>query len=538
MARHLSRLLADAIKKADGERAEIIERVAGQASLTPGLMERVVAGDVVPNEEQVGLLTESLSLDRTAVNEAMERDESFDDPLTEGELNDLGPVIEVANPIIKPRKGSEVFDKDGCVRVSVMRPCISRGRRIRGLPPIYEASMLAKNAAVFNNWPMFMDHVTESLREELQEALRKRGRSVSELGGRVVEGWWDPDVVFEDDEEYGFGKGGIVAKVLPQPAAEAIIKADPDALHCSINAYPTGVRPGVSMGVKGALIEGIRRKPMGSVDWVPRGGAGGRVIGLAEEAVEQHILELVESWAEDLPLLEKGDRRLGSGKRRSLSAERMADLSDYTSEELREHIEENHPDLVEALAEADDDGDKGEKGKGKKDKPAPAKPAAKDKNDDAPAGLTEADMDEREEQLREEFNKERVAEREATIFSAIANEMIRESGLPRRHRGDLLARYSVMASGPADGLKITESDLEEDESREDGFRRLLQEDLDHCAELVREASGGPAVRGQGRNDGNTEITEGDEDEFVELAKESNIIAEDDELDAIVEELIG
>jgi hypothetical protein len=125
-------------------------------------------------------------------------------PLTEEELQDAGPIVEASGPrLIIPRRG-KVFEEDGTCRIAVIRPCVSRGRRLgpSKLPPIYTPRMLAENASVFGGWLMYADHLAEEMVEwkgrriPLAEAmvglLQERQRSIRELGGRLVESWYDP----------------------------------------------------------------------------------------------------------------------------------------------------------------------------------------------------------------------------------------------------------------------------------------------------------------------------------------------------------
>jgi len=285
--------------------------------------------------------------------------------LTEGEqvsgatiLDELDgdTLVESETRVIVPSSG-RMFDADGRMKVSVIRPCISKGRRLRGLSPIYTPQMLEANAAVFTGWPMYQDHLMEQAVEDLAEellemggedllaSLQERARQIKDLGGRVVESYWNPDLTFPDDADYGFQKGGVEAIVIPQPGIRKMLEADPEILNVSINAYPTGGKAGTTPwgGERGLLIEGIRRKPMGSVDWVFRGGAGGRPL-LQESSDERRraavVLEGAYDYDHDESDLEnKGDREVKK-------------LSEMTPDELREHLSnEGASHLIPALAE-------------------------------------------------------------------------------------------------------------------------------------------------------------------------------------------
>ena len=196
--------------------------------------------------------------------------------LSEAELLTAEPILEEPALTLAERGedgGRSLFEWDGqteehvgkTVKLAVIRPCVSRGKRIRGLPPIYTPEMLAENAAVYTGWLMYADHVTE-------------GRSIKEIGGRIIRSWWEPNFTTPRDDAHGWRPGAVLAEALPQPFVRSMLEADPDVLNVSHNAWPTAARVGTMWGRKGAVIEGIRSKPEGSVDWVARGGAGGHVL--------------------------------------------------------------------------------------------------------------------------------------------------------------------------------------------------------------------------------------------------------------------
>jgi hypothetical protein len=254
-----------------------------------------------------------------------------DRELTAEEILTFGPVVEavvwtpmwlqesrapVAVAAGRPKLGP-VFNEEGIGKAVIIRPCVSRGKRIRGLPPIYTPSMLEKHADVWRGWPMFMDHAPAPV----QEALVRRGRSVRELGGQVVRPWWQRDFTHEDDGLYGYQQGATLAEVWATPFMRSLVSNNPNLLHTSINAWPTSGKPGPvpwRPKVKGMTIEGIRSQPQGSVDFVVRGGAGGRLLAEAEEEGEwpqtgwtEDVRRLIEqSHAEESESLEERDERL------------------------------------------------------------------------------------------------------------------------------------------------------------------------------------------------------------------------------------
>lgn len=156
----------------------------------------------------------------------------------------------------------------------VIRPGIGRGKGRH----LYEADMLKRDAGVFKGWRMYVDHLSESARK----ALNGLPRSIRDLGGRLVESWWDPDV--PEDSAKGFGKGAVVGISRPVPYVKELIEHDPDLIEASIAARATGVSPRRVGSEQVWVVEGF--EPKGSVDWVTEGGAGGKVVSLIEALYE------------------------------------------------------------------------------------------------------------------------------------------------------------------------------------------------------------------------------------------------------------
>lgn len=425
-----------------------------------------------------------------------------DDLILEGEeLQAEGPCIEEGvGRVVVPSKG-KLFAPDGTVSVAVIRPCVSRGKRIRGLPPIYEPSMLGKNASVFEDWHMWMGHMSvealealqEELEEQLQEAVSAR-RLFSELGGRVQKTWFDPDFKAKGDDSAGYRPGAVMGKVIPYPASRQILEADPDGLHVSIAAWPTSARassPSWDASQKGMAIEGFRRSPRGSVDWVLRGGAGGRpVAGKLSEAEQAAVSSLGTYYS--AARKEKTD---------------MPDLKTMTLEQLREQLKADNPALAREL----------------KIEEAVVTPPAKETPAAAPSGgLTQADLDravrEAEERVTatfttklteaetgvEEAIEEALAEaRLAESHEALAKRLITKSGLPPRWQDDLLRRYSVLPSGPSQAL-LTEEELDDKGatvSAAEVLKHRVAEDIQHARDLIEESGGSPRVTSLGGGGG-------------------------------------
>lgn len=219
---------------------------------------------------------------------------------------------------------------DGTFLMHLIRPCVGKGRGRH----LYEADMLARDAGVFTGWKMYVDH-------EDPQARAKRGglpRSVRELGGRVVESWWDPSVPAEGR----FEQGAVVGRVKPTPFMRELVEADPDIVGVSINARATAVKPTVRNGQRVMLVEGIARDPAGSVDWVTEVGAGGKVLALRESVAQESLdSDLIDAMSRD---------------------------------EFLAYLEDRRPDLAEQFAEAaaepdgddEDDDDEDDGGKGRK----------------------------------------------------------------------------------------------------------------------------------------------------------------------------
>ena len=165
-----------------------------------------------------------------------------------------------------------LFD-NGTIPIHIIRPGIGRGRGKH----LYEAEMLRENAHKFAGWKMYVDHLSP----EARKAAGGLPRSIRDLGGRIVEAWWDDNV--PADPVRGYGQGAVVGRAKPTPFVRELIENDPEIVEASISATATAVRPVVRDGQKVWLVEGIEDR--GSVDWVTEAGAGGRVAALLEAAI-------------------------------------------------------------------------------------------------------------------------------------------------------------------------------------------------------------------------------------------------------------
>lgn len=395
--------------------------------------------------------------------------ELLDQPLTEEQLLADGPLMEASAPrLIVPKTGS-IFAEDGTCKIAIIRPCVSRGKRLgpAKLPPIYTPAMLAEHASVFSGWLMYMDHLTERIVEMLEE----RGRSIRELGGRVTTAYYDPEFKAPYDDDYGYRPGAVVGRALPQPAVRSMLEADPEILHVSINAWPKGAKPGTAPwdpNLKGMIVEGIRAKPEGSVDWVPRGGAGGRVL----QEWEDRAVTILESHY-DAP-------RGRSNK--------MPTFQNMTRDQLAEQVRRENPALAAELGLQESATPPAA--------PSPAAPA-----DTSTATLTLAEVEQMLEDQRIEMEatlEERIAAVPTVVEGALngrgraaelqsfAHKLIEGSGLPEVWQTDLKRRYAVLPTGPTPALRIQESD---GVVAEDVIKEALRADFEHAATLIEAASG-------------------------------------------------
>lgn len=178
-----------------------------------------------------------------------------------------------------------VLAEDGTVLIHVIRPTIGQGQGRHK----YTAEMLRENAEVFTGWKMYVDHQSS----EARKAAGGLPRSIRDLGGRVMESWWDDSVPAEGR----FGQGAVVARVKPVGQVKRLIEEDPQLLEASIRAKATDVYQDTEEGEPVWVVEGIQEKPPGSVDWVSEAGAGGRVADLIEGLVQES--EAPEGVTED-----------------------------------------------------------------------------------------------------------------------------------------------------------------------------------------------------------------------------------------------
>ena len=437
------------------------------------------------------------------------------DELSAGELFEQmeAPLSEAASRVVVPKKG-KLFEEDGSLKVAIIRPCVSRGKRIgrEKLPPIYTPAMLERNAAVFVDWPMYEDHLAEEVVEnfserlaeakmgDLLEHLQERVRRIKELGGRVRESYWQSDVTFRDDDEYGFQPGAIVGEVIPQPRVQSMLERDPEILNVSINAWPSGAKVGTAPwapSTRGMVIEGILRKPRGSVDWVFRGGAGGRLLleGLAEKDWSQVGSNPGEAYYADHGVTAA-----------TIEQKILTELKDLKPDQLREYLQENDLEhLIPALVpESSGNPPAPKPGNGGGGISEEQLQAALDRHSEKLTETFEEKLEEAEVDVEDQVQEELSRRTEATKHQGVAFDLLEKAqrdGLPRGWTDKLKQRYSVIADGP--GL----SNLQEEEREEDGkkvtlsveevLKERVKADIQEAVNLIQEAGGAPRLKNLG-----------------------------------------
>lgn len=394
---------------------------------------------------------------------------------------------------------------DGSVLLELIRPCIGRGRGKH----LYEADMLAKNADVFTGWRMYVDHLSDTARR----ALGGLPRSIRDLGGRVTESWWDASV--PADPARGFGQGAVMGRAKPVPYVRELIENDPELVELSINGDATGVRPVTRDGQRVLLVEGI--KPKGSVDFVTEAGAGGRVVALMEAHMSQEDQE-------------------------------AALFDTMTTDEFREYLDENRPDLLEALqAEGGNNG--GGEGEGGDEveitpdvlREALTSPEGKavlseiaaefaPVDDERIQALVEAAVAEERDVLRAEAQGHAAREIEIRDLRDEARKRIEAAKLPKMLTEQSIAKFDLTDHGPTDALDVL-PELDDDGNVVKSATEVLAEavDAEIASQRALAASFNPTrVRGQGQSTATGEEGgEGEKDDkpISRLPKTASLLTE-------------
>lgn len=353
------------------------------------------------------------------------------------------------------------------VEITILRPCVGRGKGRH----VYEAPMLEANAHKFAGWKMYVNHESDADK-------RRRGplpRNVEELGGRVLESWWDEKVPAEGQ----YGQGAVVAKVRPTRKVREYVEDDPELVEASINARATSVRPVTREGLEAWLVEGIEDR--GTVDWVTEGGAGGGVRGLSETVYD--------------------DQR----------DKEMALFDSLTDEELVRQLREQRPELVEAMAT---------------NRPAPAQPPASSTPTSPPVATPPEETDPVDvmEALRSEeglefvgsliearlsdersiIRAEALAQAERLVqlreMRSDAHRVIEGARLPSKAEEAIKSRFDITAAGPTPEMDVTDQISDEGQvtqTAEAALREAVDQEIRRTREMLAEAAPVSRVRGQG-----------------------------------------
>jgi hypothetical protein len=429
-------------------------------------------------------------------------------------------LVEAAAPIRPVELADETtFDSKGRATGVVIRPCVSRGARIRNLPPIYTPSMLGEHAVVFTGWPMFIDHAPRAVREALErigeeqikrtvrEAAVNDGltriatrlaeaggrRGVRDLGGQVLRPWYAPEYALDEDAEFGYQQGAVLAEYWATPYIREMANENSHLFHTSISAWPTAGKPATApwnSALKGMAIEGIRRKPEGSWDFVVRGGAGGHLKAGDEEGFDADAEALMVSVAESV----YGSRVV------------QVDLSKTKPSDLRKTLTEDFPQLAEELGiTAEEAAPAPAGGKGGRSQETPPVGALSEEdvkrliaeaNSDSPEPLTAEQVAETVEEKAAELLSEREAQRDLVTeaHSLIEN----AEGLGSKWKADLKAYYALREDGPTARIaQVQEAAAEGDGDELKALRENVDAAITHCRELIAEATGKPRVKNEG-----------------------------------------
>jgi hypothetical protein len=388
----------------------------------------------------------------------------------------------------------------------ILRPCIGRGRGRH----IYEAKMLRENAHKFSGWRQYIDHLSP----EARRAAKGLPRSIRDLGGRIVESYWDGDV--PADPGKGFGQGAVIGWSLPTPFIRELAENDPELVEASISANATGVQPTTRDGQRAWLVEGIEDK--GSVDWVTEAGAGGRVVQLMEAAYEEDGMALLESMTDEdfIAYVEEVRPHLlteqGDG-----DAEDQADQGADELEEMIQRMMKRNPKLTRAQAEA-----MAKKAVAMQETEAPTteetdmgaitpealQEALQDEGfrtsldgyiDERVKTLVEAAVADERELIRAEARADADRQLELRDLRDAAHRQIQEAKLPEAFASRAKAQFDLGDEGPTKSLDVVD-DVDDDGKVTKKAADKLQESVAAAIADQREllaAANPTAVRGQG-----------------------------------------
>jgi hypothetical protein len=404
--------------------------------------------------------------------------------------------------------------------------------------------MLQENATKFAGWRQYIDHLSP----EARRAAKGLPRSIRDLGGRIVESYWDGQV--PPDQKKGFGQGAVVGWSLPTPFIRELAANDPELVECSISANATSVQPRMVDGKRAWLVEGIEDR--GSVDWVTEAGAGGRVVALMESAYEEDGMGLLESMTDEefITYVEEVRPHLLT-EQDDGDEEDQEDQGDDELAEMVARLMKKNPKLNKAQAEAMA---KKALAKSSQESLAEADTEETDMGAITPEALQEALQSEDFRSVLEPLVDERV---KALVESAVADEreliraearadadrqlelrdmrdaahrQISEAKLPEAFASRAKARYEITDHGPTPDLDVVD-DVDDDGNVTKKASEKLSESVGAAVQDQREllaAANPTAVRGQGpgtpvkRGEGDEEPKKGEGTLYGSLLQEAGV----------------
>lgn len=380
------------------------------------------------------------------------------------EVSNNGAALELQESLAS--RPSPLQD-DGTVLIHVIRPTIGQGLGRHKYAP----EMLRENADVFTGWKMYIDHQSP----EAKKAAGGLPRSIRDLGGRIMESWWDESVPAEGR----FGQGAVVARVKPVGQVKRLIEEDPELLEASIRAKATEVHQALEEGEQVWVVEGIRRDPPGSVDWVSEGGAGGRIADLIEGLVAD-AGETENDTAEGGDTVEQLEEALRDPESGVSKAVRDM-VAKRTHAALRHQGELHQKELAEAREQA--------------------------RAEALEEATKIADETKRLMELRDLRDE--------------AHKIISEAALPSKAEAKLMGEYSLDGETPA--VKLDQQGTE-DKSASDLLRESVEADISEARELLAEVAP-TVVEGQGpsASDGDlAPVTPAEKPFFQQFLEEAGI----------------
>ena len=179
-----------------------------------------------------------------------------------------GAPITIEGSLVEGSQEPDSSGKGGMVTIDLIREGFGNPRDQH----YYTAEVLREAAPSFVGAQMFANHLSP----ELQKKLKGLPRNIQDLMGRVRE----TEIVTD-------GEGRTVMRgtaSISQPWLWNMVEHDPDLLGVSINARGRSVT-GQKDGRSAKIVEAISN--VGSVDWVSKAGAGGKVFALMEAQAEE-----------------------------------------------------------------------------------------------------------------------------------------------------------------------------------------------------------------------------------------------------------